>query len=94
MCFAKAVWQDSSRVDLSGQAEAMGLASRAAGRGGNPTGALGSLFRVALLIFGLWDVQSQTVANKPTYIWQTGTAVLYELKCIEKIIEVCFVKCV
>ncbi|KAA0710437.1 hypothetical protein E1301_Tti020288 [Triplophysa tibetana] len=50
----------------------MGLASRAAGRGGNPTGALGSLFRVALLIFGLWDVQSQTVANKPNYIWQTA----------------------
>ncbi|ROK35868.1 hypothetical protein DPX16_17611 [Anabarilius grahami] len=51
----------------------MGLASRAAGRGGTSAGALASLFRVALLFFGLWDVQTQTVTNtKPTYIWQTG----------------------
>ncbi|XP_051527151.1 thrombospondin type-1 domain-containing protein 7A [Myxocyprinus asiaticus] len=51
----------------------MGLASKAAGRGGNSAGALASLFRVILLSFGLWDVQTQTVANnKPTYIWQTG----------------------
>ncbi|XP_051729251.1 LOW QUALITY PROTEIN: thrombospondin type-1 domain-containing protein 7A [Ctenopharyngodon idella] len=51
----------------------MGLSSRAAGRGGTSAGALASLFRVALLFFGVWDVQTQTVANtKPTYIWQTG----------------------
>ncbi|XP_016094391.1 thrombospondin type-1 domain-containing protein 7A-like [Sinocyclocheilus grahami] len=61
------------RVDLSGRAEAMGLASRAAGRGGTSAGALATLFRVALLFFGLWDVQTQTVTNtKSTYIWQTG----------------------
>ncbi|KAG1947026.1 thrombospondin type-1 domain-containing protein 7A, partial [Pimephales promelas] len=50
----------------------MGLASRATGRGVTSTGALASLFRVALLFFGIWDVQTQTVTNtRPTYIWQT-----------------------
>ncbi|XP_051519356.1 thrombospondin type-1 domain-containing protein 7A-like [Myxocyprinus asiaticus] len=51
----------------------MVLASRAARREGTSSGALASLFRVTLLFFGLWDVQTQTVTNtKPTYIWQTG----------------------
>ncbi len=82
-------------MDLSGRAEAMGLASRAAGRGGTSAKALATLFRVALLFFGLRDVQTQTVANtKPTYIWQTGMAVLSNHKSMLKILNVgCFFVC-
>lgn len=76
-------------MDLSGRAEAMVLASRAAGRGGTSAGALASLFRVALLFFGLWDVQTQTVTNtKPTYIWQTGMTVLFKHKSMLKILNI------
>lgn len=84
----RSVWPDLSRVDLSGQAEAMGLASRATGRGVTSAGALASLFRVALLFFGIWDVQTQTVNTKPTYIWQTGMAVLSKHKSMLKMFNI------
>lgn len=57
------------------RAVAMGLAGRAVGTLGVSRGApLLSLWRIALLLLPIWELDAQTaVETKSVYIWQTGT---------------------